>query len=367
MLNPSAYPLASLGDTSDQCDMFQEEYEQQLAALPKSKAHTEPIDVLSYDRSIVAMNGGKDSVACLLHLLECGVPRDLIEIHHHNVDGEETGEDGLMDWPVTADYCRKLAQAFGLRYSQSWRERGFFGEMMRQDQPTAPVSIPFHVDGKRMLVGGAGKPNTRRKFPQVTANLAQRWCSSSLKISCMDAWISNDPQFLQGKTLVITGERAQESKARANYHEFEPHRKDNRNGMRVQRFVDHWRPIHKLDEQQVWAIMERWRVVPHPAYALGFSRCSCRPCIFGNKNQWATVKFIAPAQFARIEKHEREFGLTIHRTLSVGQLAAQGSPYPAANNDYWLKVANQHTYTGNIFTDNWVLPAGAYGEGCGPT
>ena len=106
MLNPSAYPLASLGDTSDQCDMFQEEYEQQLAALPKSKAHTEPIDVLSYDRYIVAMSGGKDSVACLLHLLECGVPRDLIEIHHHNVDGEETGEDGLMD-----RYCGLLQKA----------------------------------------------------------------------------------------------------------------------------------------------------------------------------------------------------------------------------------------------------------------
>lgn len=90
----------------------------------KSNAHTEPIDVHSYDRYIVAFSGGKDSLAVLLHLLECGVPKEKIEVHHHNVDGEHTGEDGLMDWPVTLDYCRKVSEALGLRFSQSWREGG---------------------------------------------------------------------------------------------------------------------------------------------------------------------------------------------------------------------------------------------------
>lgn len=201
----------------------------------------------------------------------------------------------------------------------------------------------------------------------MTASLSQRWCSSSLKISASDAWISNDPQFLDGRTLVITGERAEESKARSNYHEFEPHRKDNRNGARVKRFVDHWRPVHKWKEEQVWAIMKRWRVVPFVAYMIGWSRASCRSCIFGNKHQWATVKLIAPGQFTRIANHEREFKVTIHRSLSVEQLAAAGTPYPAASNAYWVGIANQHTYTAPIFTDNWVLPAGAYGDSCGPT
>lgn len=162
---------------SMQCDMFQDEYAAQLEALPPSRAHTEPIDVLSYDRYIVAFSGGKDSIAVFLHLLDCGVDKERIEIHHHNVDGEETGEEGLMDWPVTADYCRKFAQAFGVRYSQSWREGGFLREMLREEKATAPVSIPYEVDGKRVHVGGDGKPNTRRKFTQVTANLAQRWCT----------------------------------------------------------------------------------------------------------------------------------------------------------------------------------------------
>ncbi|RMA56442.1 3'-phosphoadenosine 5'-phosphosulfate sulfotransferase (PAPS reductase)/FAD synthetase [Acidovorax sp. 100] len=350
-----------------QSDMFQDEIELELAANPPSKAHKEPIDVMSYDRYIVAMSGGKDSIACLLHLLECGVPKDRIEVHHHCVDGEPTGEDGLMDWPVTTDYCRKVAEAFGLRFSLSWRHGGIERELMRNNQPTAPVSIPYLVDGKRMDVGGQGKPNTRLKFPQQSSNLSVRWCSSVAKISLMDAWISNDPQFLEGRTLVITGERAEESSSRAHYHEFEPHRKDNRNGARVRRLVDHWRPVHKWTEHQVWGIIKRWRVVPHVGYSLGFGRLSCRVCVFASKDQWATVKFIAPSQFKRVSTLEAFTGLTIHRAKSVEEQASCGRVYPASVDPELIAVANSHVYTLEVFTDNWVLPAGAFGEASGPT
>ena len=352
---------------TDQLDFFQEELLDQQALQPKSNAHTVPINLDDYDRFIVAFSGGKDSVACVLHLLESGVSSDKVTLHHHNVDGEETGQDGLMDWPVTTDYCRKVAEALGCQFSQSWRVGGFEGEMMRRNQPTAPISIPYLVDGVRVQIGGEGKPNTRLKFPQVTANLATRWCSSSLKISCMDAWIRNDPQFLEGKTLVITGERAEESKSRANYHEFEPHRSDNRNGLRVIRVVDHWRPVHKWSEREVWSILERWKLTAHPSYQLGFGRCSCRPCIFGNKDQWATIKLIAPNQFRNISQREGETGLTIHRTLSVSELAEMGRPYTAAHDSYWTNVGNSHTFDHPVISDNWVLPAGAFGESCGPS
>lgn len=55
-----------------------------------------------YDRYVVAFSGGKDSLACLLHLLECGVDRSKIELHHHLVDGREGST--LFDWPVTESY-----------------------------------------------------------------------------------------------------------------------------------------------------------------------------------------------------------------------------------------------------------------------
>lgn len=38
-----------------------------------------------YDAILVAFSGGKDSLACLLHLLDLGVDRSKIELWHHDV------------------------------------------------------------------------------------------------------------------------------------------------------------------------------------------------------------------------------------------------------------------------------------------
>ncbi len=50
---------------------------------------SEEPDLASYDHVIVAFSGGKDSLACLLHLLDLGVPRERIGLWHHDVDGRE--------------------------------------------------------------------------------------------------------------------------------------------------------------------------------------------------------------------------------------------------------------------------------------
>ena len=319
------------------------------------------VDPMAYQRIVIFFSGGKDSVATVLHLLELGVPKDRIELHHHLVDGRE-GSD-LMDWPITEAYCDAFARALDLRISYSWKEGGFEREMLRNNEPTAPTVIP--VDGKMVRIGGSGEPNSRLKFPQVSASLQTRWCSSYLKISVGAAYINNNPCFLLGKTLVVTGERAEESAARAKYKTFEPHRTDNRDGTRVKRWVDHWRPVHGWSEKEVWAIMERWRIAPHPAYLLGWGRCSCIACIFGSPDQWASVRVAAPKKFIRIANYERRFDTTIHRTLSVEQQADKGAPY---NMDpRILALAMSTEYNEPIIVENWTLPAGAYGEGCGPT
>lgn len=344
--------------------------EQQTEADQQSPLWAEELQALQYpsapnladyERIIVAFSAGKDSVACVLHLLDCGVEPSRIHLHHHLVDGPESD---LMDWPVTEAYCNAFAKAFGMPISYSWKVGGFEGEMLRDACATAPNSVPCGTG--RILVGGNGPDGTRLKFPQVSASLTTRWCSSYLKISQMDAWIKNDPVFLFGKTLIITGERAEESTSRAKYKVFEPHRSDNRFGKHIKRFVDHWRPVHAWTEHQVWAIIQQYRVVAHPAYWLGYGRCSCRQCIFGSKDQWATVKIIAPAQFQKIADYERRFGLTIHRTESVENRAAAGTPYQL--DPFWVEVANSKEFTLSIFTDDWVLPLGAYGDSsCGPS
>lgn len=327
-----------------------------------SVSPTEHLNLGGYDRYIIAFSGGKDSLACLLHLLEMGIDKDKIHLHHHLVDGREGST--LMDWPCTEAYCNAIAKEFGVNISYSWRQGGFEREMMRNNSPTAPVMIPGKTDTP-IAIGGNGPANTRLKFPQVSADLSVRWCSSYLKIDAMSAWMVNDEQFLDGHTLVLTGERAEESAARSRYALFEPHRSDRRNGRRVKRHIDHWRPVHQWTEEKVWEIISRWKVIPHPAYFLGFGRCSCRVCVFGSPNQWATVRKIAPEQFNTVAKLEKEFNVTIHRKLNVIERANSGIPHDVSND--WVSIGNSKEWSIPVITEKWTLPSGAYGESCGPT
>lgn len=319
-------------------------------------------DLMSYEIALVAFSGGKDSLGLLLRLLDLGFPRERIELHHHLVDGNEGST--LMDWPVTESYCKAIAKALGVPITFSWRRNGFECELTRDGNATAPMMVP-NEEGGYTAIGGSGPPGVRRKFPQVSADLSVRWCSSALKISCMDAYLRHHPKFLNKRTLVLTGERAEESKARASYSVFEPHRSDTRNSKRVPRHIDVWRAVHAWSEHQVWETIRRWRVVPHAAYFLGWGRCSCRACVFGTSNQWASVRAIAPGQFAQIANYEREFKVTIHRKMSVVERADRGTPYEF--DPYWVEVANSREFTIPVFMDPWVLPKGAFGDSCGPT
>lgn len=321
----------------------------------------ETVCLSDYDKFIVFFSGGKDSIACALHLLDLGIPARNIELHHHLIDGRE-GSD-LMDWPITESYCQAFADAFGFEMVYSWKQGGFEREMLRENQPTAPTMVP--TPSGMQAFGGERGCGTRLKFPQVSADLQTRWCSSYCKIMVGQTYINNNPKFLTGKTLVITGERAQESTSRAKYKAFEPHRSDNRNGVRVKRWVDQWRPVHQWTEQQVWEIIERYKVQPHPAYVLGWGRTSCLTCIFGSDNQWASANQVAPQRIIRIAKYEEKFDLTIHRTKPVMERVARGTPYQMKEEDVALAMSTH--YDRPIITDHWTLPAGAYGESCGPT
>ena len=322
-------------------------------------------DLRSYDHVVLFTSGGKDATACLLDLLDRGVDPTRIELHHHEVDGRGPA---FMDWPVTGAYVAAQAAAFGLPLFRSWREGGFKREMLRRDAPTAPIL--FETPHGLMRKGGAGPRNTRLLFPQTSADLSVRWCSAALKIGVGAASIAGQDRFLGRRTLVVTGERAQESAARARYATFEPHRTDTRGGSRRPRHVDHWRPIHGWDEGQVWDALQRQGVRPHPAYELGWSRLSCMACIFGSAAQWATIRLIAPALFERIAAYEERFGRTIQRARSIRALADLGRPYPVAlARPDLVTLALSETWALPILglPSAWTLPVGAFGEAAGPT
>lgn len=315
-------------------------------------------DLAAYRRFVVAFSGGKDSLASLLVLLTHGFPPERIELHHHDVDGQGPS---FMDWPCTPAYVEALAHHLGIVLYRSYRVGGFVRELDRENAATAPIIFDT-PEGSR-VAGGSGPLGTRGPFPQVSADLRVRWCSPALKIDVLAAAIRNQGRFFEGKTLVLTGERAEESPGRARYAALEPHRT-----MSSRRHVDHWRPVLRWTEQQVWDIIASARIRRHPAYRLGWGRLSCRCCIFGTADQWATMRLIFPEAFEVIARREAASGRTIHRSLSVTELADRGCPYPAAlTHEDDRSQADDPVWRLPITLDPWSLPAGAFGELAGPT
>lgn len=321
------------------------------------------IDLLGYDKYIVSFSGGKDSTASFLYLLDHGVPIDHIELWHQEVDGRGAT---FFDWEITPSYCRQFAEAFNVPIYYQWKEGGFYREMMRDNTRTAPNYFEC-PDGKINKAGGKrGKLGTRLRFPQCSPNLRVRWCSSYLKIDVCSAAIINQPRFRNIRTLVISGERGEESAARANYAIFEPDRADLRDGRQIIRHVDRFRPLRDWKEQQVWDIIERYRIRVHPCYYMGWSRCSCKFCVFGNKNQFASANCISPQQIGKVISLEEQFGWTMKRNISLSGLIAAGTPYRSITEEL-KQLATGYNYNQPIILpsdEKWKLPAGAYGEMC---
>lgn len=324
------------------------------------------IDLSIYDHIVVCMSG-KDSLACLLTLIEQGVDMSRVELSHHRVDGNE--QSHLMDWAFNDSYMEKIAESFNLPLFFSWLKGGIEGEMNKLNaysQPhiveTPSGTITLERDTTRT------KPGTRRQFPQQSASLATRWCSSAAKIDVGRRAITNQDRFLNSKTLFITGERRAESQNRSRYNQLEPHAVDRRHG-RLGRHVDAWRPVLHFTEEQVWEILERHRVEAPVPYKLGWGRSSCLTCIFNSPNVWATIRKYFPDRVRPIAAYEDEFKSTISRKrINVLDLSATAEAFNISDLDA-LAQAKKREYTLPVFTpegQKWKLPAGAFAkEGCG--
>ena len=348
----------------------------QLPLFPDSRrAERRPntstlLKLSEYYKIIVFYSGGKDSLAALLYLLELGIEPERIELWHQSIDGRPRifgGSPGLMDWPITEGYVSATAEAMALKLRWQWKEGGFEGEMLRERARTAACTYQLG-DGTFKTSGGKrGKDSSRRMFPQVTGDLSVRWCSAYLKIDVASAALCGDPRF-EGKTiLVVSGERREESANRSRYAEVERHKATS--GLRR---VDQWRAVIDWSEREVWKIIERHRILPHPAYRLGFSRVSCMACIFGGPQEWATIRLLDRLRFSRIANYEREFGVTIQRGENVIEQAERATAPLITQTDEALvrEAMSPHFDAGRFFIppgQEWLLPRGAFRRGAGPS
>jgi hypothetical protein len=74
---------------------------------------------------------------------------------------------------------------------------------------------------------------------------------------------------------------------------------------------------------------------------------------------------VSPSKAETLVELEADFGYTMKRNETLLELVAKGKVYESMNKDL-ISIATSEIYTLPIFTNNWILPAGAYGESCGP-
>jgi len=321
------------------------------------------IDLSIYDIFIVCLSGGKDSIAAYLRLLDMGVDRSKIELWHHKIDAED---DPFMDWVFMESYVQKFAEEFNTPLYFSWLEGGFKTEMLKKDSYSKPhfVETPdglikLERDIKR------SKPGTRLKFPQQSGNLQVRWCSSALKIDVGRRALNNQTRFDGKNICFITGERREESPNRSKYNQLEPHPCDRRNGTKARR-VDWWKNVLHFTENEVWELLEKYKITPPVPYRLGWGRSSCMTCVFNSPKIWSTINCYFPDRAKLIALYEKTNNCTISRKqIDVISLCTDIEPFDIQDMEALIQ-AKTTEYSLPILTDKWILPIGAFNtEGCG--
>jgi len=334
---------------------------------------------------IIAFSGGKDSVAMVLQcLFKWKIPKDQIELWHHEVDG--MGEN-LFDWKCTPSYCKAFAKAFGLKLLFSYAKGGILREMYKTNELKQPIYFQEAPDGEFSVAipDPNAEPRTRRMFPAVSTNLTTRWCSSVAKIDVMSRAITNSPRFDNANIVIMTGERRAESRPRAGYNEIEKYKSCSRNRQAIT-----WRSIIDMTEAEIWDLYKKHKIQPHPCYELGWGRCSCQLCIFGQNDAWASINEISPEKVERIAEIEKDLNYDLyneHEKLSANpKVYWQSGPNEGKeryskgrrlNGIYEARVDKGKSmidkeklkrwgaealgeFISPIFVEKWELPAGAF-------
>ena len=207
----------------------------------------------------------------------------------------------------------------------------------------------------------------RMKFPAKSGCHQGRWCSGALKAQVEDKLYSHiEDTAADTKLLIISGERRQESAGRSKYNEMEIHRTNAT--ARAHRLVHQWRSVIDWDEAQVWEIIKRWRIAPHPCYAAGWNRCSCAMCIFSLPRHWAGIRELFPDWVSSVEEDERILGFTLDNKVTLAEYIGDAESCVCHDDPKALFQLTRGVFSlDDVEQSEWVLPAGAFqGAAGGP-
>ena len=200
----------------------------------------------------------------------------------------------------------------------------------------------------------------RHKFPAKGGTHSGRWCSGNLKAAVQDSVTANLEETKRDKKiLIVSGERRGESAGRSKYNEMEIHRTNAE--AKAHRIVHQWRCCIDYSEKDVWELLKRHHINPHPCYRIGWNRCSCMMCIFSTPRLFAGVKELFPDDYAALQHDEEVLGFTLDNKKNLDEFIGDTQSCVC-----WKDKAAIHSIltgefnTDDIYTNDWNYPVGAF-------
>lgn len=169
------------------------------------------------------------------------------------------------------------------------------------------------------------------------------------------------------KLLIVSGERRGESAGRSHYNEIEIHRT---NAIcRAHRMVHQWRPVIDYSEKDVWTVLKRHKINPHPCYRAGWNRCSCAACIFSTPALFAGYRELYPKEFKQLVKDEQILGFTLDNNSDLETFIGDTKSCLCRTDAKAIEslITGEFNEEDIYVSETWKYPAGAFhGAAGGP-
>lgn len=119
---------------------------------------------------------------------------------------------------------------------------------------------------------------------------------------------------------------------------------------------------HEELYEDVWEVLKRHCVNPHPCYRAGWNRCSCAMCIFSTPKLFAGIRELYPEEYALLKQDEKILGFTLDNKCDLDTFVGNTKSCVYHGD----KQALRSLITGEFAIDEvyvkeiWKYPAGAF-------